>query len=304
MANPSMTALVSAFARAYHSINNKTKVFDDFLARQVLSANEYDLIASNMAQGIDFFNPGFKGSSQEALRWVVDNQLSPSPLGRAAFAEQALEISVRICTRQYIILGAGYDTFAYRQPAWAAKLQIFELDTPATSDDKQGRMAGLEMEPPPNLHYIGVDFTSAGWERSLTACPAFDAKKMSFCSLLGLSYYLTPAGFSALVCNIAGLVPRGSSLVFDYPDQDTLTAKAGGRTQRQVAMAARAGEPMQAGYTYEEMEKLLENCGFLIYEHLTPEEITEQFFSAYNRAHPGYGMNAFDNVNYCLAVKQ
>lgn len=304
MANPSMTALVSAFARAYHSSHNEVKIFDDYLARQVLSPNEYDLIALNMAQGIGYFNPGFAGSSREALRWIVDNQLSPSPLGRAAFTEKALEIAVRISTRQYIILAAGYDTFAYRQPSWAERLQIFELDTPATSADKQRRMAWLDMEPPPNLHYIEADFSAADWAQGLIACPAFDSAQMSFCSLLGLSYYLSPTEFSALVCTLAGLVTEGSSLVFDYPDQDTLTDQAGERARKQVAMAAQAGEPTRAGYSYEEIEKLLEQCDFLIYEHLTPAEITEEYFSDYNRVNPGRGMIAFDNVNYCLAVKQ
>ncbi|MEQ8201102.1 MAG: class I SAM-dependent methyltransferase [Syntrophomonadaceae bacterium] len=303
MANPSMTALVSAFSRAYHSMYKEEKIFDDYLAREVLSPNEYDLIAHSMSKGIQFFNPGFTGNPREALRWIVDNQLSPAVLGRAAFAEKALELEVRIGTRQYIILGAGYDTFAYRQPAWASQLQIFELDAPVTSEDKQRRMSLFDRERPANLHYIAVDFTEPGWVQALTACPAFHPNKRSFCSLLGLSYYLATPDFQSMICNMAALVPEGSSLVFDYPDQDTLTEKAGERTRKQVAMAAQAGEKMQAGYSYEEIEKLLEKCDFLIYEHLTADEINGQCFNRYNRANPEHPITV-ENVCFCLAVKQ
>ncbi len=61
---------------------------------------------------------------------------------------------------------------------------------------------------------------------------------------------------------------------------------------------------MLAGYSYEKIEKLLESHGFLIYEHLTPDEMTEQYFKLYNLANPEHRMTAFDNTNYCLAVSK
>ncbi len=96
----SMTVLVSVFARAYHAENNTERIFNDSVAKQLLSEEEYNQIANSMSQGINYFNPSFKGDRQEALRWIVDNQLSPSPLGRSAFAEKALENAVRIGTKQ------------------------------------------------------------------------------------------------------------------------------------------------------------------------------------------------------------
>ncbi len=69
-------------------------------------------------------------------------------------------------------------------------------------------------------------------------------------------------------------------------------------------LAGGAGEAMLASYSYSDMEALLVNCGFLIYEHLEPKEITEQYFAEYNRANPQHIMSAFNNVNYCLAIKK
>jgi methyltransferase (TIGR00027 family) len=304
MEQKSMTALISAFSRAYHSANNKEKVFDDYLAKDILTQSEYEQIAGNMSKGINFFHPFFQGTQEEALRFIVDNQLSPSPLGRAAFAEKALENAAGTGVKQYVIFAAGYDTFAYRQPKWASKIQIFELDHPATGSDKQKRIQLVLAEKPANLHYISVDFTKNDWESSLISCSEFDQSKISFCSLLGISYYLSKKVFKDIICIISSVVPKGSAVVFDYPDENTYTPKAGERAKKQVAMAGAANEKMLASYSCLELEKLLNDRGFLIDEHLTPNEITEQYFKKYNLSNPGHPITAFDNVNYCLAVKK
>ncbi len=302
MDQKSMTALVSAFSRAYHSIQNTEKVFDDYLAKKILTEDEYDQIACSMSKGIGFFNPSFAGTEDEALRWVVNNQLSPSPLGRAAFAERSLKNAVKIGAKQYLIFAAGYDTFAYRQPDWASKIRIFEMDHPATGTDKQKRINSLAEKSPANVYYVPADFTENNWERNLLACTEFDRGTISFCSLLGVSYYLSKQIFTETIKTISALIPKGSSIVFDYPDEETYTDRAGERAKKQVAMAGAANEKMLASYSYFEMEKLLADNHFLIYEHLAPKDITDQYFKAYNQENPEHPIIAFDNVNYCLAV--
>jgi methyltransferase (TIGR00027 family) len=257
-----------------------------------------------MSQNITVFQPDFNGSPEEALRLIVNSQLSPSPLGRALFAEQSLETAVALGAKQYLIFAAGYDTFVYRQPDWAAQLNIFELDHPATALDKQHRLAKFIQQSPANLHSLSVDFNLLGWTERLLECEAFNPNRISFGSLLGISYYLTPSSFKTLLGDIANLVPAGSSLVFDYPDEHTLTDAAGPRAKRQVMMAAHAGEPFLASYSYTELEMLLQETGWLIYRHLLPDDITRELFHNYNHSQPAHPITAFDNVNYCLAVKR
>lgn len=304
MEQKSMTALVSAFARAYHSQNNTVTIFNDSLARQLLGEEQYAGIAKSMEEGISFFNPSFTGTKEEALRWIVDSQLSPSPLGRAAFAEKSLECAVFLGARQYLILGAGYDTFAYRQPQWAKSLRIFEIDHPAAAKDKRDRLAASEISVPDNVRFLTADFAQDGWQTPLKAHADFHADQTSFCSVLGVSYYLSENAWKGLLLALRNLLPEGSSIVFDYPDETSHTTQASNRSQKQAALADGANETMTAGYSYEKMERLLGDCGFLIYEHLTPEEMTRQYFSDYNRANPDHTMTAFDHVNYCLAVRK
>lgn len=289
----SMTALVSAFARAYHTAHNSVTVFRDPLARAILTDQEYAAIAQHMTAGAAFFSP--EGSpSEDPLRRVMNLHLAPTPLGRATFAETALQRAVELGAGQYLILGAGYDTFAYRQPPWAGPLQIFELDRPDAIRDKERRLQYRGIPLPDNLHFLPTDLADAGWTSVLDQCPAFDPEKQSVCSLLGLLYYLPTTAFHQLLEALRTRIPAGSSLVFDYP-----SSLAG----KQAQLAHGAGETMQAAYSYQEMEQILSDHGFLIYEHLEPQEITRQFFSAYNQANPQHPMAAAQDVSYCLAVK-
>lgn len=303
MEQKSITALVSAFARAYHAANNDVKIFNDYLAKAIISGQEYNQIAASMCQGIKFFNPSFEGTQEQALRWIADNQLSPSPLGRAAFAEQALQTFVEKGARQYLIIAAGYDTFAYRQPPWAEKLQIFELDHPITIKDKQNRLKNGGIEIPSNVHFIESDFNNDFWDKNLLYSRFFDKEKLTFCSLLGIIYYLPQEDFELLLSKLNMLLPKGSAVAFDYPDENTFTEKAGIRTKKQLALATQANEKILAGYSYSLLESILSKNNFIISRHLTPDNITIEYFGEYNNANPANKITAFDNVNYCIAVK-
>lgn len=304
MGQKNMTALVSAFSRVYHYKKNNIKIFKDTFGEKIITDSEYEQISNSMIKGIQFFNPEFIGSEDEALEWIVDNQLSPSTLGRAAYTERMLENAIKFGAKQYFIFAAGYDTFAYRQPKYAEKLQIFEIDHPLTSKDKQSRISSIIKDKIWNLHFIDADFREKGWEDGIVDHLFFNPKDVSFCSLLGISYYLSKEDFQDLICTISQFIPIGSSLVFDYPDENTFTDNASERTKKQVMIANASGEKMIASYGYEDIEYILSQCGFLIYEHLIPNDITNQYFREYNDANPDKMITAFDNVNYCLAVKR
>lgn len=300
----SMTALISAFARWYHSQYNGVKVFDDTAVGILLTEEEKSTIAAHMSQGIGFFNPEFKGTEVDALRWIVDYQLSPSPLGRAAFAEWHLQRATRLKAKQYVILAAGLDSFAYRQPIWARNLQIFEIDHPVSAEDKLRRLDCAGIATPSNVQYVSADFLDENWTQALLSAPAFKRDAPTFCSMLGISYYLPQVRFEEIIKSLSALLPSKSSIVFDYHDENTFTNSAGERTKKQTALAEEAQEAMLAGYSFADMEGLLEQYGFLTYEHIVPTEITRQWFSKYNQENPEHPLSAFDNINYCLAVKE
>lgn len=225
-------------------------------------------------------------------------------LGRAVFSEQALRTAAKIGAKQYVLLGAGYDTFPYRQPEFGKRLCIFELDRAKTVQDKIARLARAGITPPENVRYLAADLTVSGWENLLAQHPDFDEDSPTFCSLLGLVYYLSTADFVRLLRTLQKLLCAGSTLVFDYPDENAFDETAGVRAQKQAMLARAAGEEMHGGYSLPTLTRLLSDCGFRVYEHLTPDEITAQYFALHNRANPETPLRAFDNVNFCLAVRK
>ncbi|MCP1308943.1 class I SAM-dependent methyltransferase [Paenibacillus tyrfis] len=298
----SLTSLVSAFGRAYHSQYDTPKIFDDFLAIDLISPQEFSDIRENMIQGIPFFNPDmaqrFQDDPDEILKWIVQVQLSPTPLARSAYCEKVLLNEVRLGLKQYVILGAGLDTFGFRHPELKNSLDIFEVDHPATQEWKKQRLDHVKFEIPSHLHFVPMDFTRQFSYQHLID-EGFENCK-TFFSLLGVSYYLTKEEISSLIHHLFAKVPAGSSIVLDYADENLFEEKGmSNRVENMVKMASVSGEPMKSCFTYDEIEKLLEQSGLLIYEHLTPAAIHDLFF----RHRTDY-LSAFETIHYIHAIKK
>ncbi len=298
----SITSLVSAFGRAYHSEFDSPKIFDDYIAKEFISQKERHDIEKNMVQGIHFFNKDiaqqFQDNPKEILKWITQVQLSPTPLARAAYCERVLLHEMTLGAKQYAILGAGLDTFSFRHRELENKIEIFEVDHPSTQRFKQERIKEAKLEVPNHLHFVSMDFTKDFSKQKLIN-EGFENKK-TFFSLLGVTYYLTKEELSSLIECLFEMVPEGSSIVFDYPDENLFTEKGlSNRVENMVKMAAVGGEPMKSCYSYREMEALLEKSGLLIYEHLSPEDINTVYFEGRNDY-----LKAFETVQYVHAVKK
>ena len=288
-----ITAKVSCFARAYHTRNNTTHIFAD-TAVGLLLGEDYDRIVQSMTQGVGFFLTGFKGTTEEALRLIVDRQLSPSVLGRSAYCERMLENEVRLGCRQYVIFASGYDTFAIRNGN--AALSVYELDLPEVLADKEQRIenAGLTSR----AIYVPCDLSDSSWKDQLINS-GYRHDQKSFGSLLGISYYLGKDEFRSLLATWGGMICEGSAICFDYQSREDSPEM----TTNQ-ALAQGAGERMKARYDGREMEALLAECGFLVYEPLDHVEMTRQYFSDYNQRNPEHSMKAPAGVCYILAVRK
>jgi methyltransferase (TIGR00027 family) len=291
----SMTALISAFGRAYHNENDNPVIFRDDLARRLMTDEEYKQVSGYMSGGLSFFAPEKMEKLKdpaEALCYVVQTQIAPTPLARARYCEDMLENAMRLGAEQYVILGAGMDTYAYRAESG---IRIFEVDRPGMQDFKRQKIADAGIAHSDNLCYIPADFTKDDLAAALTNA-GFDTTARSFFSMLGVSCYLTKEHLQTLLTAIAALVPQGSGIVFDYADEDLFTSDVK-RVQNMIAMAEASGEPMKSCFSCAELEKLLEGSGWLIYEHLSPTEIEARYFMGRND-----DLHAFEHISYVLTV--
>ena len=296
----SVTALMSAFGRAFHTENEEHPVFRDSLAKELMTDEEYNAVQGYILSGSRFFEPDTDPKScesKELLRKLVNVHIAPSPLCRAAYTENALKTAVLTGTQQYVILGAGLDTFTFREMNFVSRFRVFEADHPLTQADKKERIARAGWTVPANLVFVPVDFTKDNLTERLLSCE-FDKTAKTFFSWLGVTYYLAAETIDKTLVELSCLCSDGSTLVFDYPDENFFTATEK-RIQNTIMMAKASGEPMKSAFSYSELEKLLEKHGFHIYELLTPDDIQKKIID-----NAGADMKAFDHVNYCLAVKK
>ena len=121
----------------------------------------------------------------------------------------------------------------------------------------------------------------------------------SYGSLLGISYYLEKDEWKKLIRLVAGIMPAGSAICFDFPSTDESK-----ETKVNKTLASGAGEQMKAQYSFAEMKVLLSECGFAVAEHLGAEDMTEQYFAGYNRSTPEHPMSAPVGVDYVFAVRE
>lgn len=243
-----------------------------------------------MAAGAAFFDPTFHGNEAAALARVMDGFLSPAPLCRAAFAEECFAGSG---AAQYLLLGAGYDTFACRHGSWAAAHGVYELDRAEVLADKQARLARTGIALPDTVRYAAADLSQAEWPEALLAA-GFSPEKPAFCVAMGLSYYLSGQEMAALLRRLAGLLAAGSCIAMDLPV---------GALPVQQALADGAGETMQAVYRRETVEAAAADCRLRVSRWLDRQAVQQRYFDPYNALTPRAPMHAPENVALCLLEK-
>ena len=294
----SLTSLMSAFGRAFHAEQAENPVFADTKVKELMTPEEYTAIGTYIADGISFFAPEQQDvlkSKAERLRYLVNTQIAPTPLARARYCEDSLDTAALTGTAQYVILGAGLDTFAFRRPDFLSKHAVFEVDHPKTQEDKQARIRAAGWEIPENLHFVPMDFTVDNLQSKLEAA-GFDGSRKTFFSWLGVSYYLTEPQIRAMLGTLSEFAADGSTLLFDYADETLFTSEIR-RVKNMIMMAAAAGEPMHTCLSEEALTRLLEAYDFRIYELLTDGDIQNRYFRDKTEA-----LTAFEHIHYVQAV--
>lgn len=299
--NQTTTALFVAYLRGYHAACDSPKIFDDYLAHQIVGEEvctfyEQQYTSSHILRFLEHM--GFKGAAQNddkvsALAMAMQGYSPlPLPVSRARYAEDKLEQAVRQGARQYVILGAGLDTFVFRQPSMLEKLQVFEVDHPNMQEYKRRRLTELGWSLPEQLHFVPVDFMQESLSTAL-ARSSYDPQSPSFFSWLGVTYFLSRDAVFETLSTIAKTAPAGSTIVFDYVHKDIfIPEKTSALMQIGLKFRKEKGEPWITGFEPSEFAADLASIGLRVQENLTPHDIQERFFQgrtdsyhAYEHAH-------------------
>jgi methyltransferase (TIGR00027 family) len=195
---------------------------------------------------------------------------------RNRYAEDCLAECVERGPRQYVIVGAGLDTFAFRQPAWARSVRIFEIDHPATQRWKRERLASAGIAIPANLSFVPIDFETSSLVDALRIAD-FNFAGTSFYSWLGVTQYLTPSAISGMLQFVVSL-PRSSEIVFSFiVPLETLSGTEAEALALASRKSAEVGEPWLTTFRPEDLKSQLRTLGFSDVIHLTPDDAHERY---------------------------
>ncbi len=256
----SRTAEIVAARRAMHQLIDRPIVFEDPLAVRMVAPGVIERLQQQ------------RGAV--AKRW--SEYLRAALAVRSRFAEDELRDAAGRGVRQYVLLGAGFDTFAYRNPF--PHLQVFEVDHPSTQAVKRRRLAAAGIHVPSNVTYVPVDFATTRLPDGLAAS-GFDRTSPAMFAWLGVVPYLERDAIVETLRFVAGCAP-GTEIVFDYgPPPSSL-----GWISRFVIWRVRRrlrsiGEPWITFFKPDELVSLLESLGFSRVENFSRAELNPRYLA-------------------------
>jgi methyltransferase (TIGR00027 family) len=284
----SKTADNAAAMRATHLIRHGLpKIFEDSYAIQLTNRRWQRIIGSRFLYWLLFKNDFFYGWIHPVIGQVV---------ARARYAEEQFELAIRENVSQYVLLGAGMDSFALRRPDLAESVAIIEIDHPATQQLKKKRLSQLGIPIPKNLVFVPVDFERESVTDALSNS-AFSKDVPAFFSWLGTTIYLEKSAVLQTLGDVASCPAKGSKIAFDcgnlHPSE---LENASPIVKRLVKAVQRRGEPILTGFHEEELRSELHRLGFEIVERLSSEAIQRRYFLGRHD-----GLTILDYTNFVCA---
>jgi methyltransferase (TIGR00027 family) len=260
VAGPDNTAVRTALWRALHvEIDAPPHVFED----QV---------------GLKLAAPGDGWRSRPDMS-LFTRPFRASIVARARFTEDLVAQQAVRGVGQYVILGAGLDTFAQRRPELASRLIVFEIDRPGPQAWKRQRLMDLGLGVPPFLRLVPVDFEAgAAWWERLAAC-GFDSARPAVVASMGVSMYLSTDAIAATLRQVAALA-AGSTLVMSFMLPMELSDPEMRAGVERAAEGARAsGTPFVSFFTPTAMLALARDAGFREVQHVSAAMLAQRYFS-------------------------
>jgi methyltransferase (TIGR00027 family) len=261
--------------RAAHLLlDDEPKILrDDFASNFSGVENEAALRAA-----LDTMRANFAQRANPELVHSLLQHLRASVTMRSRYTEDELSKAIARGVRQYVILGAGLDSFAYRRRDLAEVLRVFEVDHPATQQWKRARLRELQIELPPNLTFISINFEQQTLTEALQA-GGYRPEEPVFFSWLGVIGYLTEEATFKTLREVVAAAP-GSEIVFGYGVQESLLDEECRQMRALVkAGVAAQGEPILSLFEPTSLAARVKELGFAQVWDFGPEEANAQYFA-------------------------
>jgi methyltransferase (TIGR00027 family) len=259
---PSRTAMRVAMRRAAHQIMDNPRVLEDPLATRIIGPEAVERVREAQS--------GIQARMARSLRAFMSV--------RSRYAEDQLALAMTRGATQYVVLGAGLDTFAYRNPYPESQLRVFEVDYPSTQIWKRQKLDASQISIPTSVTYAPVDFEKQTLAEGLAAA-GFDKTSPTFFSWLGVIMYLTESASTSTLSFIAS-IPSGGGVAFDYAVPRESLGFLGRMAFDAIShRVAAGGEPFRTFYEPSALAEYLRGMGFHDIEDLDSEAINARYFA-------------------------
>ena len=275
----SRTALVTALMRAAHTRCDPEPLIDDPWGERLVPESARKAIRHSILSRMD---AGAQEGAPDSSDSVVDaallaNVACADVICRSRYTDDALRTAVADGIRQYVLVGAGFDSFAIRRPDFARDVEIFEVDHPATQRLKRQRLHACGIVLPASVHFIAADLAREDLGAALGRSP-FDMRQPAFFSWLGVTMYLARGANLSALRAIAQSGAPGSVLVFTYLDQRLFDSDAGSARFDDLRKRVRSiGEPFVSGFDPATLAGDLRQVGLTLVEDLAVPAVLQRY---------------------------
>lgn len=280
----SRTAVLAAVARGMHAEMSDDPLLDDSLASELYTSEEKQQITDiGMQMGVSPEESQQLGDTYSfAAAWEIafeNGAFAASSVARNRYAEDCLEDAHRKHgIDQYVIIGAGLETFPWRRPELANELTTIELDHPDTQSFKRERLTKAGLDIPDSVHFAPVDLKTERVSSALAKTP-YDSATPAFYSWLGVTPYLPSEAIFGTLQDIAEGSAAGSEVVFDFVDTEGSNPETTtDRIRRFIQMIEKMGASAGDGLELATFEKRLNDLGFELVELLSPDDQRRRYF--------------------------
>jgi methyltransferase (TIGR00027 family) len=270
---PSRTALITALMRSLHGRFDPLPLLQDPWGERLVPSSGREAVAQ---RALERLPEAARAAAAADLPSFADRVLRATSsytgvITRSRFTEDALHEAVARGVRQYVLVGAGFDSYALRLPAAARDLRIYEVDHPATQSLKLRRLEAVGIARPAAARFLAADLAGEDLAAVL-ARSDFDPFAPAFFSCLGVTMYLTRAANEQALRGIACCAAAGSELVFTYIDALMFRPESGEayeRFERLCREVAALGEPFLCGFAPATLPQQLAALGFDLVDDLS-----------------------------------
>lgn len=257
---PDHTAVRTALWRALHKqVDSEPHIFSDELGAALVAEDSW--------------------RQRPDMELEFSKSMRASIVGRARFIEDLVEERFHQGVRQYVILGAGLDTFAFRRSELSGRMEIFEVDQPGPQEWKRKRIEELGLVAPANLHFVPVDFEAghSWWEELISA--GFDKEKPAIIVSTGVSMYLSKEATFNTLKQIAKLAPHSTFAMTFLLSLGLLDPKERSIMEFVMKRAAESGTPFVSLFDPDEIVNLAKTAGFKKGQYVSGKDLFDRYFS-------------------------